>query len=109
MDTACADGWLKALGEIERTPFKSLVPGHGGVMDRAGFLTWKTAFTDFVECGRSAVPKEQCVAGWQKAAANFIDEEHRSYVGEAAAYYIDTRLRSSPHEQRRYCKPLTRG
>jgi glyoxylase-like metal-dependent hydrolase (beta-lactamase superfamily II) len=109
MDTACADGWLKALGEIAKVPFTTLVPGHGDVMDRAGFLTWKAAFTDFVACGRSATPKEQCVAGWQKAAARFIDDEHGAYVGEAAAYYIDTRLRSSPEEQQRYCKPLTRS
>ena len=31
---------------------------------------------------------------------------HAAYVGEAAAYYIDTRLRSSPEEQQKYCKPL---
>ena len=34
MDTACAEGWLKALGEIERTPFKTLIPGHGAAINR---------------------------------------------------------------------------
>jgi glyoxylase-like metal-dependent hydrolase (beta-lactamase superfamily II) len=109
MDTACADGWLKALGEVDRTPFKTLVPGHGPVMDRADFLTWKNAFSSFVDCGRSKAPKKQCIDGWAKSAAKFIDQEHRDYVRGAAAYYIDTRLRSSPDEQQRYCKPLADG
>ena len=107
MDTACADGWLKALGEIEQTPFTTLIPGHGPAMTRADFITWKTAFAAFVDCGRSAAPKEQCVAGWEKGAAQFIDKAHRDYVHEAADYYLTTRLRSSPEEQQRYCKPLT--
>lgn len=106
MDTACADGWLKALGEIERTPFTTLIPGHGPVMTRADFATWKTAFTAFVDCGRSAAPKEKCVSGWETGAAQFIDKAHREYVREAADYYLTTRLRSSPEEQQRYCKPL---
>lgn len=106
MDTACPDGWLKALGEIERTPFTILIPGHGPVMDRADFTTWKTAFAAFVDCGRSTAPKEQCVAGWEKGAAKFIGEGHRKYVHEAADYYLTTRLRSSSEEQQRYCRPL---
>jgi glyoxylase-like metal-dependent hydrolase (beta-lactamase superfamily II) len=106
MDTACADGWLKALGEIERTPFATLIPGHGPVMNRDDFVAWKSAFTAFVDCGRSSAPKEQCISGWEKGAAKFIDGGHRSYVREAADYYLTTRLRSSPEEQQRYCRPL---
>ena len=106
MDTACADGWLRALVEIEKTRFAMLIPGHGPVMDRAAFAAWKTAFTNFVDCGRSAAPKEQCVAGWERDAARFIDDPHREYVRKAADYYLTTRLRSSAEEQQRYCKPL---
>ena len=105
MDTACADGWLRALDEIEQTPFETLIPGHGSAMDRASFMTWKTAFVNFVGCGRSEAPKEQCVAGWERDAARYIDDSHRRYVREAANYYLTTRLRSSPEEQQRYCKP----
>jgi glyoxylase-like metal-dependent hydrolase (beta-lactamase superfamily II) len=109
MDTACADGWLNALGEIDRTPFKALIPGHGPVMSRAEFREWRTAFANFVECGRSTVAKDRCIAGWEKDAAQFIDEPHRAYVRSAADYYITSRLRSSPEEQQRYCKPLRAG
>ena len=106
MDTACAEGWKKALKEVEATPFATLVPGHGAPMDRAQFMLWKRAFGNFVDCGRSDKPKDQCVAGWRRDAAPFIDAAHAAYVDEAAAYYIDTRLRSSPEEQQKYCKPL---
>ena len=106
MDTACADGWKKALSEVAATPFVTLIPGHGAPMDRAAFLQWKSAFDNFVDCGRSERPRDDCIAGWKRAAAPFIDAAHADYVGEAAGYYIDTRLRSSPEEQQKYCRPL---
>jgi glyoxylase-like metal-dependent hydrolase (beta-lactamase superfamily II) len=106
MDTACANGWRKALDEVEATPFVTLIPGHGAPMDRPQFLMWKQAFGNFVDCGRSAKPKEDCVAGWKRDAAPFVDPAHSAYAAEAAAYYMDTRLRSSPEEQQKYCKPL---
>jgi glyoxylase-like metal-dependent hydrolase (beta-lactamase superfamily II) len=106
MDTACPDGWKKALGEVAATPFVTLIPGHGAPMDRAQFLTWKKAFDGFVDCGRSARPRDECVADWKRDAAPFIGAVHADYVTEAAGYYIDTRLRSSPEEQQKYCKPL---
>jgi glyoxylase-like metal-dependent hydrolase (beta-lactamase superfamily II) len=106
MDTACPDGWSKALDQIAAVPFTALIPGHGEPMDRADFLMWRKAYNDFIACGRSNADKKQCIDGWERDAARFIDAGHRAYVRGAAAYYIDTRLRSSPEEQQRYCKPL---
>ena len=106
MDTACPDGWKKALEEVAATDFVTLIPGHGAPMDRAQFLQWKTAFDNFVDCGHSTRVKEECVADWKREAAPFIDAQHSAYVIEAAKYYLDTRLRSSPEEQQKYCKPL---
>ena len=106
MDTACADGWLSALDQVAQTDFRTLIPGHGPAMTRPDFLQWKRAFKSYVECGRSQAPKEQCVEGWERDAARFIPATHKTYVREAADYYVTTRLRSSPEEQQRYCKPL---
>ena len=106
MDTACPDGWAKALEQVARTPFEILIPGHGPVMTRADFRQWRTAYTNFINCGRSPADKADCVSGWERDAAKFIPDSHRPYVREAADYYITTRLRSSPEEQQRYCKPL---
>ena len=106
MDTACPDGWSKALGQIAAVPFTTLIPGHGAPMTRTDFAAWRSAYDRFVACGRSKAPAKQCVAGWQRDAARFIAPDHRKYVDGAAAYYIETRLRSSPEEQQHYCKPL---
>jgi glyoxylase-like metal-dependent hydrolase (beta-lactamase superfamily II) len=106
MDTACPHGWSKALDEIAGVPFKTLIPGHGAVMNRSDFAAWRSAYDNFVVCGESSAPKQQCIGGWQRDAAKFIDAAHAKYVDEAAAYYIDTRLRSSREERQRYCKPL---
>ena len=106
MDTACPDGWAKALDDIARVPFQTIIPGHGAPMDRADFLQWRAAYWNLLNCGRSKADKAVCVAGWKKDAAKFIDEAHRDYAGLAADYYIDSRLRSSPEEQQKYCKPL---
>ena len=107
MDTACAEGWSKALDGIAAVPFRTLIPGHGAAMTRGDFLQWRKAYNDFVECGRSKADEKQCIAGWDRDAARFIDPEHRKYVDAAAGYYLDTRLRSSPEEQQRYCRPLS--
>ena len=109
MDSACPDGWAKALDEVAKVPFQTLIPGHGAPMTRADFLQWKLAYGNLLTCGRSTADKATCVAGWQRDAARFIDEAHRTYAGEAADYYITTRLRSSPEEQQKFCKPLKAG
>jgi glyoxylase-like metal-dependent hydrolase (beta-lactamase superfamily II) len=106
MDTACPDGWAKALDEVAKVPFTTLIPGHGEPMSRSDFLQWRTAYMNLVSCARSPADKAQCVAGWNRDAAKFIDNAHKAYVVKALNYYIDTRLRSSPEEQQRYCKPL---
>lgn len=105
MDTACADGWKKALGEVAATPFTTLIPGHGAPMNRDQFNQWRKSFDNFVDCGRSTKLKEECVAGWKRDAAPFIDAEHSDYVTEAAGYYLETRLRSPLEEQQKYCRP----
>ncbi|HUE79708.1 MAG TPA: MBL fold metallo-hydrolase [Sphingomicrobium sp.] len=106
MDTACPDGWSRALDEVEQTPFETLVPGHGPVMTRSDFVQWKTAYNNLLNCGRSTADSAECVKGWERDAARFIPDSHRTYVREAADYYTSTRLRASPEEQQRYCKPL---
>jgi glyoxylase-like metal-dependent hydrolase (beta-lactamase superfamily II) len=107
MDTACAEGWSRALGEIARMPFKTLIPGHGDPMTRADFLQWRRAYDNFVDCGHSARPAKESIDGWGRDAARFIPADHRAYAADAAGYYLETRLRSSPEEQQRYCRPLS--
>ena len=107
MDTACADGWRRALDDIAKVPFTTLIPGHGEPMSRSDFMQWRAAYKAFVDCGHSTTAPKECVAGWSRDAAKFIDAAHKDYAAGAAGYYLQTRLRSSREEQRRYCKPLS--
>ncbi|HEY5712879.1 MAG TPA: MBL fold metallo-hydrolase [Allosphingosinicella sp.] len=104
MDTACPDGWRRALDAIAATPFETLIPGHGEVMDRVAFLTWRAAFNAFVACGASDRPRADCLAGWRRDAARFIPAGSEARIDATAGYYLDTRLRSAPAERARYCR-----
>ena len=103
MDTACPEGWRRALVAIAATRFDILIPGHGAPMDRPAFLAWRTAFTAFVDCGQSGRPRADCIAGWRRDAARFIPPGREAMIDGLAGYYVDSRLRSAPEERRRYC------
>jgi glyoxylase-like metal-dependent hydrolase (beta-lactamase superfamily II) len=103
MDTACAEGWRRALDRIAATPFTTLIPGHGAPMDRAQFLAWRAAYNAFVDCGQSDRPRGACIAGWRRDAAQFIPAGRETMVERLAGYYLDSRLRAAPEERRRYC------
>ena len=105
MDTACPEGWRKALDEIAATPFATLVPGHGDPMDKGRFLVWRGAFKNLVDCAASDRTKEACIAGWKQDAAIFIPAGERR-IDSMLGYYLDSRLRAAPDEKDRYCKPL---
>jgi glyoxylase-like metal-dependent hydrolase (beta-lactamase superfamily II) len=105
MDTACAEGWRRALDRLAETPFTTLVPGHGEPMDRATFLVWRTAFDNLLDCAASSRERAECIAGWRRDAARFIAPGREAMIDEMTGYYIDSRLRAAPDEREKYCRP----
>ena len=103
MDTACPEGWRRALATLAATPFTTLIPGHGAPMDRAAFLAWRSAYDNLLDCAASDRPRDQCIAGWRRDAARFIGPGREAMIDEMTGYYIDTRLRSAPEERDKYC------
>lgn len=94
LDTACPSGWMAALDAVAASGFRTLVPGHGPVMDRAAFDRWRGAFTRFVQCGVDAgQPVSACVAGWMDDAATMIPADQHARASGMARYYAE-RLRS---------------
>lgn len=104
-DTGCPEGWRKALGEIAATPFATLIPGHGEPMGRPQFLQWRKAFDNLLDCAASTRPREACVAGWKRDAADFIPAGERR-IDSMVGYYLDTRLRAAPAEREKFCRAL---
>ena len=103
MDTACAEGWRTALGHIAAVPFKTLIPGHGAPMDRAGFDRWRAAFGNLLDCAKGNADKQVCADGWVRDAASFIPDADKGRVAAYAGYYIESRLRAPAEEQARFC------
>jgi glyoxylase-like metal-dependent hydrolase (beta-lactamase superfamily II) len=106
MDTACPEGWRRALDALAEVPFETLIPGHGAPMDRSAFLSWRTAFGNLLDCSASTRDRSECIVGWRRDAAPFIPVGLEAMIDELAGYYVDTRLRASPEERQRYCRPL---
>ena len=102
-DTACPEGWRTALGHIAAVPFRTLIPGHGAVMTRADFGTWRNAFDALLDCASGTAERQTCIDGWMRNAAAFIPSADKDRVPGMIGYYIDTRLRASAEEKRRYC------
>ena len=105
MDTACAEGWRRALDRLAATPFTTLIPGHGVPMDRSAFLAWRAAFDNLLDCAASSAERATCIAGWRRDAARFIVPGRETLIDEMTGYYIDSRLRAAPEERERYCRP----
>lgn len=106
MDTACAEGWRRALDAIAATPFTTLIPGHGDPMTHPQFLAWRTAFGNLLDCGASDRTRAECIAGWRRDAAIFMRPGRDRMIDEMVGYYIDSRLRASPEERQHYCRLL---
>jgi glyoxylase-like metal-dependent hydrolase (beta-lactamase superfamily II) len=106
MDTACPDGWRAALGKVAAAKWDTLIPGHGEPMTRPQFEQWRGAFGALVDCGRSSRPMSECADGWVRDARPFVAGGDEARIREMVDYYVMTRLRSSPAEQQKYCRPL---
>jgi glyoxylase-like metal-dependent hydrolase (beta-lactamase superfamily II) len=54
LDTACSNGWKRALAEVELMPFRIVAPGHGPLLSREHFVTYVQAFEKLLACSDSS-------------------------------------------------------
>ena len=102
-DTACAQGWRKALDQMAKVPFRTLIPGHGPILSRAQFLTYRLAFDHLIDCAQGNNPKAQCIAGWRKDAAWLLTGPQDGANADLLLdYYFDNGLRD-PKVQAKWC------
>lgn len=86
LDTACPEGWLKALDEVAKSGAEQVVPGHGPVMTIAEFDRWRGVFGDFIACARGPSALETCSQGWTTGAVRWIGDDG-TRVKAMADYY----------------------
>jgi glyoxylase-like metal-dependent hydrolase (beta-lactamase superfamily II) len=103
-DTACPQGWLDALQDVEGTDFQTAIPGHGAPMSRTQVAQYRSALGAFIDCAASNEPKAKCSAGWLEAAAPLLSgESHQSaHTQSLTNYYVDM-LRANGGRSE-YCK-----
>ena len=100
LDTACPEGWLKALDEVAASGAVEVIPGHGPIMPIADFGIWHRAFSDFIACARGSGALEGCSVGWLAGAAKWIgDDKARA---KAMADYYGELIRSGKLDG--YCR-----
>jgi len=102
-DTACPDGWREALARIGRERFDVLVPGHGAVLHRAQFATYRRAFGRLLDCAEGDVGKEACVAGWLEDARPLIPADDVALARALLDDYLDL-LRAPQAGRTRWCR-----
>ncbi|MEZ5284838.1 MAG: MBL fold metallo-hydrolase [Vicinamibacterales bacterium] len=89
-ETACPAQWEAALDEVWATPFEQAVPGHGPVLTRAAFDTYRTAFRRFRACVAGDTAAAGCAEAWTRDAGRFFDTDaDRRQATEYASYYVD--------------------
>jgi glyoxylase-like metal-dependent hydrolase (beta-lactamase superfamily II) len=96
LDTACSEGWRKGLQAVAKTPFKTVVPGHGRPLNRAEFETYRTAFSALLDCARSNLEAKVCVAAWTGAVTPlFSAASDRADSDSMTGYYVAEVLRKN--------------
>ncbi|MGZ6037046.1 MAG: MBL fold metallo-hydrolase [Phenylobacterium sp.] len=96
LDTACPDGWRKALDEVWATPFVTAIPGHGAPMTREQFATYRAAFNALVDCARTDTAKSACASRWVDTIGPLLgpDARERSRAQGMTEYYVGAVLRA---------------
>jgi glyoxylase-like metal-dependent hydrolase (beta-lactamase superfamily II) len=96
LDTACGNGWKRALEEVDRVPFRVVAPGHGPLLSREHFNVYLQAFEKLLSCSDSSQTAAQCAADWidQVASIGEMSEQQRKLGQGMTAYYITNVLRA---------------
>jgi glyoxylase-like metal-dependent hydrolase (beta-lactamase superfamily II) len=93
LDTACPEGWSRALGTIASTDFTTLIPGHGAPMTRQDFTRYRTSFDHLRTCAASAAG--DCGENRVADTGPLIPQQDQKRAHAMIAYYVDV-LRQPP-------------
>jgi len=87
LDTACPEGWQKALAQVAARPFTTAIPGHGPPLTREQFSQYRNGFEHFLQCSSA---KEECAAEWVGAVRPLLGggEAEAQRAQQSAEYYL---------------------
>ncbi len=94
LDTACPDGWARALSALAELPFERLVPGHGEPMTRDGFERYRRAHARLLACAAEGRADAECADGWVADADGSMPAEEAARAHQLLVdYYLPAKLR----------------
>jgi glyoxylase-like metal-dependent hydrolase (beta-lactamase superfamily II) len=102
-DTACAETWRAAMGELEALPFERVVPGHGPVMSRDDFKRYRGAFEGLLRCAAGDKPVTECSAAWVADLGPLLPAASQRAAAGMLQHYFAERLRASAEDRARFC------
>jgi glyoxylase-like metal-dependent hydrolase (beta-lactamase superfamily II) len=105
LDTACPEGWEKALDHLAATPFEQLVPGHGEPMNQLGLAAYRDAFHALRVCAASHRDKDACIDGWLNDAGPLVPPGDVGLARQSLGYYVAAVLRGDPVKRAKLCGP----
>lgn len=103
LDTACPADWLRSLDQLAALPFERVVPGHGPVLDRAGFQRYQQALGGLLACAAGPSTVAACAQGWIDALGPMLPALAQRSVGPMLTHYFEARLRVPPETAARHC------
>ncbi len=102
LDTACPDGWRRALGEVAAMPLRQIIPGHGPMLTPAGFARYRAAFDNLLDCAAGEGAAAACSDRWIADLGEMLPADEHQRARAMLAYYLDARLRPEDKRQE-YC------
>ncbi len=110
LDTACAQRWSAALGDLAAQPFTLLIPGHGPVLSRADFDRYRRGFDGLLQCAAGSGGAPACIGGWLDALGPLVPEGEQKLARAYLGYYLEEHLRAPPDKANAHCpKDAARG
>jgi glyoxylase-like metal-dependent hydrolase (beta-lactamase superfamily II) len=101
-DSACVEGWHRALDELAAARPVTVIPGHGSAMSAAEFGVYRTAFNRFLECVAARSGDSTCVDLWFSTAKPRTDPETEAQARRLLAGYIHEDI-VAPKRQQNVC------
>jgi len=94
LDTACPDGWRRALGDVAAARPRLIVPGHGAPMTPAEFGVWRAAFGRLLDCAQGSGDAAACADGWVRDLGALLPPDEAPRARRMTAYYVRDVLRT---------------
>ncbi len=103
-DTACPQGWSRALAALDAVAFERLVPGHGEPLTHAQFRRYRHAFDRLLICAAGPHDDAACAEDWTNDLGDLLPLSQRPQARRLLVdYYLPARLQPGT-ERPGYCR-----